>query len=356
MSKFWNSNTLTLKPYVPGEQPKDKTTFIKLNTNENPYPPSPFVMERIKNFNLGDLRLYPNPEGAKIKGAVSEYYGVSYDEVFVGNGSDEVLALLFKAFFDNNTLIAFPDVTYSFYPVYCSLYGIPYTEVPVNEDFSIDLSSYPKEARGIIFANPNAPTGLYIKVEDIERLLKDRPDTLIIVDEAYVDFGAQSCVPLIKKYDNLLVVQTLSKSRSLAGLRIGFAIGNKDLIEGINRVKNSFNSYPLDTIAQIAAEAAIKDRDCFESVKAKIMKTRDWTMESLKVLGVEVTPSLTNFIFARIPGIPGPIAQVRLKQEGILVRNFNSPRISDWIRITVGTDEDMKAVVEAIKRIMTENA
>lgn len=356
MSRFWNTNTLTLKPYVPGEQPKDKTTFIKLNTNENPYPPSPLVIEKIKNFEFADLKLYPDPEGAVVKGAVSEYYGVSYDEVFVGNGSDEVLALLFKTFFDKTTLVAFPDVTYSFYPVYCSLYDIPYTEVPVDSDFSIDLSSYPKEARAIIFANPNAPTGIYIEVEDIGRLLCQRPDTLVVVDEAYVDFGAGSCVPLVKKYDNLIVVQTLSKSRSLAGLRIGFAIGNKNLIEGLCRVKNSFNSYPIDAIAQVAAEAAIKDRDYFESVRARIIKTRDRIIESFRSLDVNVTRSMANFIFARIPGVPGQTAQVRLKQEGILVRNFSIPRISDWLRITVGTDEDMAYVVEAIKRIMTKNA
>lgn len=355
MSRFWNRNTRNLKPYVAGEQPKDKS-FIKLNTNESPYPPSPLVMERIKSFNLEDLRLYPNTEGLIVKRAVAEYNGISEGEIFVGNGSDEVLAFLFKAFFDNNTPIAFPDITYSFYPVYSALYEIPYTKVPVNEDFTIDLNQYPQEAKAIIFANPNAPTGLGLSRAAIESLLKARPDTLVVVDEAYVDFGGESCVPLIKSYDNLIVVQTLSKSRSLAGMRVGLAMGCKELMEGLVRVKDSFNSYPLDALAQVAAAAAFEDAAYFNETRERIIQTRERTKEELRALGAEVTDSWTNFLFVRLPGIGGAEALAKLRQEGILVRNFQSPRIADWLRITIGTEKDMKKVVEIVSKVIAQQS
>lgn len=355
MSRFWNENTRRLIPYVAGEQPQNMS-FVKLNTNENPYPPSPLVMERIKNFDPERLRLYPNSEGAIVKKAVSEYYGIPQKEIFVGNGSDEVLGFLFKAFFDSSTKIGFPDITYSFYPVYSALYDIPYIKVPVKDDFSIDFSDYPNGLKGIIFANPNAPTGLYMKPSEIEDLLKCRSNTLIVVDEAYVDFGGESCIPLISKYDNLIVVQTLSKSRSLAGQRVGLAFGREELIEGLVKVKNSFNSYPLDTIAQIAAEAAFEDREYFEITRKKIINTREYTRSKLIEAGVEVTNSKANFLFVRIPSIPGFTALMKLRENGVLVRNFNSGRIKDWLRITIGTDEDMEKVVEIIKRIMEENS
>jgi len=351
MSRFLSSNTRELIPYVPGEQPKDKV-FVKLNTNENPYPPSPLVMKRIRDFDLRDLRLYPNNEGAIVKQAVSKYYGISADEVFVGNGSDEVLAFIFKAFFDETEKIGFPDITYSFYPVYCALFNIPFIKVPVRDDFSIDLSQYPQDLKGIIFANPNAPTGLYITPDKIEELLKSRPDTLVIVDEAYIDFGGESCVELISRHDNLIIVQTLSKSRSLAGMRVGFAMGCKELMDGLARVKDSFNSYPLDKIAQIAAEAAFLDTEYFSETRQKIINTRQWTQEKLSSLGIQVTDSKANFLFVRIPGISGSEALSRLRQEGILVRHFNSPRICDWLRITIGTQEEMEKLVEKIKKIM----
>lgn len=353
MSRFWNSNTRNLVPYVPGEQPKEND-LIKLNTNENPYPPSPLAIERIKSLNTDLLRLYPNSDGEILKKAVADNYNISGQEVFAGNGSDDVLALLFKTFFDEKSYVAFPDITYSFYPVYCNLFQIPYVKVPVKEDFTIDLDSYPENATAIVFANPNAPTGLYIDKERIEKLLKERPDTLIVVDEAYIDFGGESCVPLISKYDNLLVVQTLSKSRSLAGLRIGFAIGNASLIEGLKRVKDSFNSYPLDTMAQIAGEAALRDNDYFMETRNRIINTREWVKEELKALGLYVTDSRANFLFVRIPGISGPEALAKLRQHGILVRNFGTDRISDFLRITVGTDENMRKVVECIRIIMAE--
>ncbi len=351
MSRFFNSNTRDITPYVPGEQPKDKS-FIKLNTNENPYPPSPLVMERIRNFTLEDLRLYPNSEGAIVKQAVANYYVISEQEVFAGNGSDEVLAFIFKAFFDKSEKIAFPDITYSFYPVYSALFEIPCIKVPVRSDFSIDFSQYSVDLKGIIFANPNAPTGIYIQKCEIEELLKNRPDTLIIVDEAYIDFGGESCVPLISEFDNLIVVQTLSKSRALAGQRIGLAMGCKQLMDGLVRVKDSFNSYPLDKIAQIAAEAAFADTEYFEKTRQTIINTRQFTQEKLMDLGVETTASRANFLFVKIPGISGAEALLKLREEGILVRNFKDPKICDWLRITIGTQEDMEKLVEKIKKIM----
>lgn len=353
MSRFWNENTRKLIPYVAGEQPQNMS-FIKLNTNENPYPPSPLVMDRIKSFNIEKLRLYPNSEGAIVKKAVSEYYNIPKNKIFAGNGSDEILGFLFKAFFDSNTKIGFPDITYSFYPVYSALYDIPCIKVPVRDDFSIDFSDYPEDLKGIIFANPNAPTGIYIKLSEIEELLKSRPDTLIVVDEAYVDFGGESCIPLISRYDNLIVVQTLSKSRSLAGQRVGLAFGCEELIEGLVKVKNSFNSYPLDAIAQIAAEAAFEDREYFEITRNKIVNTRQWTQRKLLEAGIEVTDSKANFLFVRIPGMPGSTALSKFRENGVLVRNFNSGRISDWLRITIGTDEDMEKVIEVSKKIMED--
>ena len=350
MSRFWNSNTRNITPYVPGEQPGDKT-LIKLNTNENPYPPSPLALERIRNISLPDLRLYPNSEGKIVKKAISDYYGIAEDQVFVGNGSDEVLGLLFKAFFDETAKVAFPDITYSFYPVYGDLFKIPYMKIPLKEDFTIDFGDYPRGVKAIVFANPNAPTGLYIPVEKIEELLKDRPDTLLVVDEAYIDFGGESCVPFILKYDNLIVVQTLSKSRALAGLRIGFAMGSAPLMEGLVRVKDSFNSYPLDTIAQVAAEAAFQDKAYFDETRGKIIKTREWAKEQLKDMGAEVTDSRSNFLFVKIPGMAGSVALEQLRKRGILVRNFKNQRISDWLRITVGTDADMAKVAEEITLI-----
>lgn len=351
MNRFWSKNTKKLTPYVPGEQPKDRK-FIKLNTNENPYPPSPLVKERIQSFKIDDLRLYPNTEGAIIKRAVAEYYDISEKNIFAGNGSDEVLALIFKTFFDSTTKIAFPDITYSFYPVYTVLFDIPFITVPVKKDFSIDFTHYGKDLNGIVLANPNAPTGTYVTPNIIEGLLKSRPNTLFILDEAYIDFGGESSVPLISKYDNIIVVQTLSKSRSLAGIRVGLAMGCQQLIEGLIRVKDSFNSYPLDAIAQVAAEASLIDTKYFNVTRQRIIDTRQWTSDELKKLGIKVIDSLANFIFVLIPGICGPEALLRLREQGILVRNFNTPAISDWIRITIGAKEDMEILVDRVKKIM----
>jgi len=352
MNRFWSDTTRKITPYVPGEQPRDKIR-IKLNTNENPYPPSPGVIECIKEMANGDLRLYPDPDSKALCETVAGYYGLSPDQVFPGNGSDEILAFLFQAFFGQNDLIAFPDVTYSFYPVYAGLYRIPYMEVPVREDYSIDFSDYPPGLKGIIFANPNAPTGLYMPPEEIENLLRSRPDTLVVIDEAYVDFGNESVVPFINKYDNLLVVHTLSKSRSLAGLRIGLAMGDAGLIEALNRIKNCFNSYTIDRIAQAAAVRAFEDDAYYAETNRIIASERERFKETLRKMGIPCTDSRSNFVFLTIPGVKGPDAFKLLREQGILVRNFaKHPRIADWLRITIGTKEDMDRVTEAIGKIM----
>lgn len=352
MNRFWSDITREITPYVPGEQPRDKVR-IKLNTNENPYPPSPGVIECLKEAANEDIRLYPDTESRAFCETVARYYGLSPRQVFPGNGSDEVLAFLFQAFFGPNELIAFPDVTYSFYPVYANLYRIPYREIPLREDFTIDFSAYPQGLKGILFANPNAPTGIYIPPEEIESLLKSRPDTLIVVDEAYVDFGNESVVPLVNRYDNLLVVQTLSKSRSLAGMRIGLAMGHPQLIEALNRIKNSFNSYTMDRLAQAAAVRAYEDEGYYREINNKIIRERERFKKILGEMGIPCTDSKSNFVFITLPDVKGPDALNLFREQGILVRNFAKiPRIADWLRITIGTKDDMDRVVEAIKKIM----
>jgi histidinol-phosphate aminotransferase len=351
MSKrFWSDKAKSIMPYVPGEQPRDKI-LIKLNTNENPYPPSPKVMARIMECVNPDLRLYPDPESTALREAAARYYGVPSDRIFPGNGSDEVLAFLFQAFFNPDEMIAFPDITYSFYPVYCDLYSIPYVAVPLRDDFTIDFADYPEGLRAILFANPNAPTGLFIPPEKIEELLAARPDTLIVVDEAYVEFGGRSAVPLIDRYENLLIVNTMSKSHALAGMRIGLAIGNRSLIEALNAIKNSFNSYTMDRLAQAAAEAAFNDRDYYADTRARIIRTRERIKETLRRMGIPCTDSMANFIFIRIPGVAGPEAMGLFRKEGILVRNLKAERIKDWLRISIGADEDMDMVVRTIGKI-----
>lgn len=351
MNRFWSDTTNSIVPYVPGEQPKDKI-LIKLNTNESPYPPSPRVIERIRECTASDIRLYPDPESSALKKAVAEYNGIAEDQIFPGNGSDEVLAFLYQAFFNTSERIAYPDITYSFYPVYSQLYGIPSLEIPLENDFSIDFSRYPEDLRAILFANPNAPTGIVIPVSEIEKLVKSRPNTLIIVDEAYVDFGSESCVPLINQYDNLLVVQTLSKSRALAGMRIGLALGRKELIEGLNRIKNSFNSYTMDRLAQAAATSAFEDVAYYKDMQRKIIDTRERTKAMLSEMGVPCTDSKSNFLFVSIPGVRGPEAMRLFRDDGILVRNLKTPRITDWLRISIGSDSDMDKVVACIKKMI----
>ncbi len=348
MSKFWSDALNSLQPYVPGEQPKT-SNIIKLNTNENPYPPSPKVTEALGHFPLEKLRLYPDPDGSALKEALSSYFELPMDHIFVGNGSDEVLAHAFMAFFRQKKPLLMPAMTYSFYDVYCNLYNIEAEHIPLTDDFRIDLSQYHQENGGIIFANPNAPTGIAVSLGEIEALLQRNTDTLVLVDEAYVDFGAESACSLIGKYPNLLVVQTLSKSRSLAGMRVGFALGHPDLIAGLERVKNSFNSYPLDMLALASATAAIEDTDYFAQTVQQIISDRDWTTERLTSLGFEVLPSSTNFVFARHRSSTGDDLMAYLRNQNILVRHFTKPGIENYLRISIGTREEMQTLITTLE-------
>ncbi|MDK9724870.1 MAG: histidinol-phosphate transaminase [Sterolibacteriaceae bacterium MAG5] len=351
MSRYWSAVVHGLTPYVPGEQPK-LANLVKLNTNENPYGPSPRALEAMR-AEVGDgLRLYPDPNADRLKEAVAKRCGVTAQEVFVGNGSDEVLAHVFLALLKHERPILFPDISYSFYPVYCGLYGIGYETVPLDGDFAIRVDDYLKPNGGIIFPNPNAPTGRALPRAEIERLLQANPDSVVVVDEAYVDFGAESAVPLMAKYPNLLVVQTLSKSRSLAGLRVGFAVGHRSLVEALTRVKDSFNSYPLDRCAIAGAAAAIEDEEHFERTRRAVMASREKLAADLAGLGFDVLPSAANFIFARHPQRDaGGLAQA-LRERSIIVRHFRQPRIEQFLRITIGTDEQCAALVAALQEIL----
>ncbi|NLM10654.1 MAG: histidinol-phosphate transaminase [Clostridiaceae bacterium] len=351
MNRFWSDTVRNILPYIPGEQPKDKK-YIKLNTNENPYPPSPKVLEAIRQETGSILRLYPDPEASSLKETLSDFYQVRANEVFVGNGSDEILAFCFPAFFNAGDVISFPEITYSFYPVYADLFGLKCETIALNRDFTVDLSKFPENVDGILLANPNAPTGIAVGLSEIEILLQKHNDKLVIIDEAYVDFGAESAVPLIKNYENLLVVQTFSKSRSLAGLRVGFALGNKDLIEALNRVKNSFNSYTVDRIAQRAAVAAVRDKEYFTETLNRIIKTREETAKRLISLGFNVLPSKTNFLFVSHDKISGRELFSRLRHDGILVRHFDGEGIENYLRITIGTDEEMEVLVERLQNFL----
>jgi histidinol-phosphate aminotransferase len=348
MSRFYSDTVKNISPYVPGEQPKDRR-FIKLNTNENPYPASPSVIEAIRSVTGLEARLYPDPEAAALRRTLADYYSLDMNQVFVGNGSDEVLAMAFPAFFNRTDTIAFPDVTYSFYPVYAAMYEIPSLIIPLAEDFTIDFSGYPKNLKGLLLANPNAPTGIAVSAGKIEELLQQRPDTLIIVDEAYIDFGGQSVVALTRRYDNLLVVQTMSKARSLAGLRVGMAFGPAELIKGLECIRDSFNSYTLDVVAQRAAKAAYDDVAYFEKTRQAIMATRDRTTAALVGLGMQVNPSSANFIFCTLPGVAGTVVQHYLRDNGVLVRRFAMERIKDWLRITIGLDAEMDEVIRLLQ-------
>lgn len=340
MSRYWSPLVHGLDPYVPGEQPKDQR-YIKLNTNECPYPPSPKVLEAIHAAADGTLRLYPDPNADALKDAIAEYYAVGRNNVFVGNGSDEILAHAFHGLFKHDKPLLFPDISYSFYPVYANLYQIDVQPVALRDDFSLNLTDYRIDNGGVIFPNPNAPTSMAVGLDAIESLLQRNPDSVVVVDEAYIDFGGETAIPLTVKYPNLLVVQTFSKSRSLAGLRVGFAVGHADLVEGLERIKNSFNSYPLGRMAIAGAAAAIRDRTYFESVCSKIMATRAITVQKLQDMGFTVLPSSANFVFARPPQGNAGAFYLGLKEHGVLVRYFNKPRISEYLRITIGTDEEM---------------
>jgi histidinol-phosphate aminotransferase len=351
MSKYWSKLAAKLDPYVPGEQLKDKK-YIKLNTNENPYPPSPKVLEAIKAAADGSLKLYPDPVAADLKAVLAERYGLKSSQVFVGNGSDEVLAFSFMAFFNTDEEILFPDVTYSFYPVYCNIFSICYRTVPLKEDFTVPVEEFFNSEGGVIIPNPNAPTARAISARDIEMILVNNKDKVVIVDEAYVDFGAESVVDMVDKHDNLLVVQTLSKSRSLAGLRVGWAFGHEDLIDGLTRVKDSINSYTLDRLALAGAAEAIKDDDYFQDTREKIIATRERITERLENLGFKVIPSKANFIFISHEKTPAELIFKRLKEEGVLVRYFNKPGIDNYLRVSIGTDQEMDAMIEKLLIIL----
>lgn len=351
-NRYWSPVVCQLDPYVPGEQPRHPN-LVKLNTNENPFGPSPKVLDAIKAVAGDNLRLYPAPEADSLKATIAAYYGVHEDQVFVGNGSDEVLAHVFQAFFtERRQPLLFPDISYSFYPVYCGLYGIGYHQVPLQEDFAIDLSGYSRDNGGIIFPNPNAPTGIAVPLDQIEILAQNNPDSVVVVDEAYVDFGADSAIPLVARYPNLLVVQTLSKSRSLAGLRVGFAIGDAGLIEGLCRVKNSFNSYPLDQLAIAGAQASFDDEAYFQQTRDAIISNREGLTAGLQKRGFEVLSSAANFVFARHSDRAGSDIAAGLREFGVIVRHFNKPRISDFLRITVGTVEQHDRLFAGLDQLL----
>ena len=355
MNRYWSRQLESLSVYQAGEQPQDRG-YIKLNTNENPYPPSPRVLEKIRGITERDLRLYPDPRSQGLRDTIATYHGVGADNVFVGNGSDEVLAHAFMALFRQIYPVCFPDISYSFYPVFCGYFGIEYQQLPLTQDFSIDTGRFPGTNGGIIFPNPNAPTGIYTPVLRIESLLQHNRDSAVIIDEAYIDFGGVSCTPLINQYPNLLVVQTLSKSRSLAGLRIGYALGHHELIAGLEIAKDSFNSYPLDRIAGLAATESLLDEDYFQQCRQRIINTRAWTVEKLSGLGFEVLPSHANFVFTRQPQHPGGQLYQQLKQRGILVRHFDAPRIKDYLRISIGTDEEMETLIGTLQDILEKKS
>ncbi len=352
MSKFWSDIVHGLTPYVPGEQPKLEN-LVKLNTNENPYGPSDQVIRALQAVANDSLRLYPDPNSDKLKAAIATYHGLQPNQVFVGNGSDEVLAHVFQALLKQSRPLLFPDISYSFYPVYCGLYDIEFEQIPLSENFEIDVTDYDRPNGSIIFPNPNAPTGVPLVLSEIEKLLKINTESVVVIDEAYVDFGTESAVKLINAYPNLLVTQTLSKARSLAGLRVGFALGHKDLIEALIRVKDSFNSYPIDRFAEAGAIAAMQDKAYFEQTRQKVMASRAALMLALRAMDFEVLPSGANFIFAKHKTRDGAELTEKLREKNIIIRHFKKPaRIAPYLRITIGTDAQSKALIDALTLIL----
>ncbi len=347
MSRFWSDFVHKLEPYVPGEQPRG-ANLVKLNTNENPFGPSPKVIDAIRMAATDRLRLYPVPDGGPLRQAIASYYKVDSSNVFVGNGSDEVLAHVFYGLFKHSQPILFPDITYSFYPVYCQLYDIDFQTMPLAEDFSVNIADYRRANGGIIFPNPNAPTGRLLALSDIEALLKTNTGSVVVVDEAYIDFGGESAIPLTQQYPNLLVTQSLSKSRSLAGMRIGFAIGHADLIEALCRVKDSFNSYPLDSLAIAAGVAAFEDRAYFDDCRQTVIAERELVSQAMQEMGFEVLPSAANFVFARHPQHDAKQLAAALREKGIIIRHFNKPRIDQFLRITIGTHTENQLLLSEL--------
>ena len=347
MSRFWSDFVHSLEPYVPGEQPRGHN-LVKLNTNENPFGPSPKVLEAIRMATTERLRLYPVPDGGPLKQAIADYHKVPAESVFVGNGSDEVLAHVFNAFFKHGKPILFPDITYSFYPVYCQLYEIDSELVSLNADFAIDITDYERDNGGIILPNPNAPTGCLLSLDDIRRLVEMNRDTVVVIDEAYIDFGGETAIPLTQRFPNLLVTQTLSKSRSLAGMRIGFAVGHPELIEALVRIKDSFNSYPLDSLAIAAGVAAYQDETYFKQCQQQVITEREWLTQSMTELGFEVLPSAANFVFARHPQHDAAILAAGLREKGVIVRHFNKPRIDQFLRISIGNHTENQLLMSQL--------
>lgn len=357
MSQFWSPLVHSLTPYVPGEQPK-LTNLVKLNTNENPYPPSPLAVAAMQ-AELGasgdTLRLYPDPNADRLKEAVVRHFaecGIEMANVFVGNGSDEVLAHAFMALLKHEKPILLPDISYSFYPVYCGLYGVNSVAIPLGEDFEVRVDDYARENGGIILANPNAPTGQLLPLSEIERLVAAHPQSVVVIDEAYIDFGGETAVALVKRYPNLLVIRTLSKSHSLAGLRVGYAVGHSELIEALDRVKNSFNSYPLDRLAIVGAAAAMDDREHLEKTRQAVIRSRTTLISGLEELGFDVLPSAANFIFARHPQHDAATLAAQLRERKIIVRHFKQQRINQHLRISIGTDQECAALVTALREIL----
>ena len=348
----WEKNIRKVVPYVPGEQPK-LLDVIKLNTNENPYPPAPGVEKVLREFDVDTLRLYPDPLVSDLVKAITDFYGLNENQVFTGVGSDDVLAMIFMTFFNSEKPLIFPDITYSFYDVWADMLRIPYETIALDDDFRIKPEDYYRENGGVIFPNPNAPTGELLSLDMVEDIIKHNSDVIVVVDEAYIDFGGVSALPLIEKYDNVIVVQTFSKSRSLAGSRVGYAMANPVLIKYLNDVKYSFNSYTMDRITIAAATEAVKDRDYFAQTTAKVIKTREWTKNELARLGFEFGDSKSNFIFARHPKMSGQALFEKLKAEQVFVRHFSKPeRIADYLRISIGTDQQMQKLISILERIL----
>ncbi|MDY5025423.1 MAG: histidinol-phosphate transaminase [Oliverpabstia sp.] len=349
----WEENVRKVVPYVPGEQPKERN-LIKLNTNENPYPPSPKVEQVLQEMNIDCMRLYPDPTAHLLVEAIADFYHLKEEQVFVGVGSDDVLAMVFMTFFNSTKPILFPDITYSFYDVWADMLRIPYERIPLKEDFTIEPEDYFRENGGIIFPNPNAPTGVELPLAQIEKIIQANPDVIVVVDEAYVDFGAESALPLIDKYDNLLVVQTFSKSRGMAGMRIGYAMGNPVLIKYLNDVKYSFNSYTMDQTTIALGKAAVEDKEYFEDTVNKVVETREWTKKELSRLGFVFGDSKTNFIFASHKECPARELFVALRKANIIVRYFDKPRIDNYLRITIGTQEEMETLVRFLENYLSK--
>ena len=353
MSRFFSPRYSSLVPYVPGEQPQDRR-YLKLNTNESPFPPSPGVLAAVAE-EAARLNLYSDPDARALCAKMAQTYGVTPDRVIMSNGSDEVLNFAFMAFSSDERPLVFPDLTYGFYPVFANLNRLPYTEIPVKDDLSIDPADYCGEGKKtVVIANPNAPTGRFLPLSEIERIVSANPDGVVIVDEAYIDFGGESAVPLTDKYDNLLVVGTFSKSRSMAGARLGFAIGAPDLVADLNTIRNSTNPYNVNRMTLAAGVAALDDAAYYRENCEKIVSAREWTADKLAELGFAVIPSTANFLFARHPAIGGRELYLTLKERGILIRHFDKPRIRDYNRITVGTKEQMRTLVASIEKILKE--